>query len=298
VAHLAVPRRGWECENLAEFILRKFSFIARPATVADDVGSDFFCVLFETHPAGSSEQLVARNSFAIQVKSNLEPLNVSNKLIYLENLEIPFFLGVVDRKALRLSFYSGEYMPAFFSHKGIPVRERVKVRPCERSEVDENDPYPESRGTYSLMFPRVTEIAAAMEGEELRARVQAVHKTCGHVGANMASRRQEEHLFWDQNRARGTVYSGQGSVAVYRRNLCARLAVAFANLEWIYDNCRDRFDMEEFKAYERFLGDLDRQEIDGAGLAQGYYKRIKGKLPGSGYKGPSRGSGPRKGRRG
>jgi len=46
MAHLLRIRKGWENENLARFILSKFSFISQPATIADDLGADFFCTFF------------------------------------------------------------------------------------------------------------------------------------------------------------------------------------------------------------------------------------------------------------
>ena len=111
-AHLGSFRKGWQSENLARFILYKFSFVAHPATTADDVGSDFFCTLFQTLRENGKEYLLPRSSFAIQVKSNVNRINVSNQLEYLKSLEIPFFVGIVDREALKMTIYSGEYIPA------------------------------------------------------------------------------------------------------------------------------------------------------------------------------------------
>lgn len=47
MSYLASFRKGWESENLARFILSRFAFVAHPSTVSDDIGSDFFCTLFE-----------------------------------------------------------------------------------------------------------------------------------------------------------------------------------------------------------------------------------------------------------
>jgi hypothetical protein len=44
---VAGPRRGWENEHLAAVLLSGVSFIAHPLTIGDDIGSDFFCTLFE-----------------------------------------------------------------------------------------------------------------------------------------------------------------------------------------------------------------------------------------------------------
>ena len=38
---------GWENEQLAHYLLSRFSFVAHPATVGDDIGSDFYCTIFD-----------------------------------------------------------------------------------------------------------------------------------------------------------------------------------------------------------------------------------------------------------
>lgn len=40
--HLAVMRRGWQNEHLAAFLLSKLAFVAQPAKIGDDIGTDFF----------------------------------------------------------------------------------------------------------------------------------------------------------------------------------------------------------------------------------------------------------------
>jgi len=47
MAHLSGPRIGWENERLASYLLSRFSFVAHTASIADDLGSDFFCTIFE-----------------------------------------------------------------------------------------------------------------------------------------------------------------------------------------------------------------------------------------------------------
>jgi hypothetical protein len=41
MSHLYSIRSGWEAERLAHYLLSRFSFVAQPTTIADDVGSDF-----------------------------------------------------------------------------------------------------------------------------------------------------------------------------------------------------------------------------------------------------------------
>ena len=80
MAHLGSFRKGWQSENVARFLLSKFSFLAHPSAVSDDIGSDFFCTIFQVHKEGSHDYLIPDHSFAIQIKSNSRPIDVSNKL--------------------------------------------------------------------------------------------------------------------------------------------------------------------------------------------------------------------------
>lgn len=84
---------GWERGKLAEYILSKFSFVAKPSTVSDDLGSDFFCTLFRLEEKDGRDYPLSLSSFAIQIKSNDDPFDFSANITYLQNLEIPFFLG-------------------------------------------------------------------------------------------------------------------------------------------------------------------------------------------------------------
>jgi hypothetical protein len=137
--YLAVPRRGWENEHLATFLLAKIAFVAHPLTVADDVGSDFFCTLFESSNENGMEVLFPRNSFAIQVKSRRENFAATNKIDYLLRLELPFFLGVVDRHTLRLDVYAAEHLPMMFSHLGRP--RELTLCPLEPNAAGGTPPY-------------------------------------------------------------------------------------------------------------------------------------------------------------
>ena len=53
MAQLYRFRKGWENENLAQYLLSRFSFIARPVSVSDDVGTDFYCTLFQKTKDGA-----------------------------------------------------------------------------------------------------------------------------------------------------------------------------------------------------------------------------------------------------
>src|SRR5947209_19236526 len=100
--HLEKFRIGWENEHLATFLISRISFVANPTKVADDVGTDLFCCLFEI----TKGELFPRSSFAIQIKSSKDTIDATRQIEYFEKLELPFFVGVVDQKKLRLSIYS------------------------------------------------------------------------------------------------------------------------------------------------------------------------------------------------
>jgi hypothetical protein len=90
-------------EHLAASILSQFCFIARPDRVGDDIGSDYYCTLFEREGRGKAERIIPRISFAIQVKSNRAVIDVTPNMDYLWNLEIPFFVGVVEQSKWSIS---------------------------------------------------------------------------------------------------------------------------------------------------------------------------------------------------
>src|SRR6266481_7893720 len=101
-------RKGWENERLASYLLSRFSFVAQPTSSADDLGSDFFCTIFEIHEVSGNDALMPRISFAIQVKSSVEDVSADNKIEYLMGLELPFFIGVVGQSPPQMRIYSAE----------------------------------------------------------------------------------------------------------------------------------------------------------------------------------------------
>jgi hypothetical protein len=74
--HLEKFRKGWENEHLATFLLSRIAFVANPVKVADDVGTDLFCTLFEI----TEGKLFPRNSFALQAKSSAGEIDAKGVL--------------------------------------------------------------------------------------------------------------------------------------------------------------------------------------------------------------------------
>jgi hypothetical protein len=248
-------RQGWQSENLAKFILSKFSFIAQPSTVSDDIGSDFYCTLFQTYREGSHKYLVPRSSFAIQIKSDVAKIPFSNKVDYLLHLQIPFFVGVADKKELKLTIYSGEYVPLLFPYTGPKIRQ-LEIELRERVEFS-NFYDKLERGSYIVRFPRLMEIDASIEEEEQDEKVQILLDRCFMIQGNIASWRNSEHTY----KVYGYEYpvwgvAGSGSARVFRENFLKRLAEVFHNLYWIKRSRPKQYSVEEFEMYREFYDRL------------------------------------------
>src|SRR5688572_30098168 len=99
---LAVTHLGWENEHLARFLLSRLAFVSSPLTVGDDVGTDLFCTLFERQHRNERDLILPRSSISVQVKSSRDTLDVTTRIEYLERLEVPYYIGVVDQAALTL----------------------------------------------------------------------------------------------------------------------------------------------------------------------------------------------------
>jgi hypothetical protein len=258
--HLASFRTGWENETLARYLLSRFSFVAHPASVSDDIGTDFFCTLFETRTHGRRRFLIPRNSFAIQIKSSSRRFDATNKYDYLVGLEMPFFVGAVDRRALRLDIYSGEYIPDLFSYK--PPPNRLKIEPCGSAVVDGVGAYftDEGHDNYILKFPMVIQVSANATADDVARIAPALHERCSVMRNNIASWHNDEYIFKHPHSGQINTYAGCGSARVFRRNFYDRLAEVFANLKWLYEKQPTSFSWEEFEVYEMLYCMLQQQD--------------------------------------
>jgi hypothetical protein len=254
MAQLAIPRRGWENEHLATFMLSRISFVAHPITVADDIGSDFFCTLFEPRVEERIERLFPRNSFAVQVKSNFEKISVTNKIDYLLGLELPFFVGVVDRSELKLSMFSGEYIPVMFSLYG-PPKELTLTPVTALGPSGYCDCSTDRQCT--LRMPLVCEISADETSEGLRDKARLLSQLCSLMHRNISARTSREYIFQlDQDGTQAVILAGRDSATTFRQNFILRLAEAFYNLEWILNSQPDHFNHREWEIYETLYKQL------------------------------------------
>jgi hypothetical protein len=250
-------RRGWESEHLARFILSKFAFCASPVTIADDLGSDLFCCLFKTRQQDGHDVVVPLNSLAIQIKSSRRPIDVTNKITYLAELEMPFFVGVINRSKLQLTVYSGEYLPYFFAFRGVPGRLQVHL-------VDDDVGVEQSHqeltaGAYRIRFPAVAQISAEAT-EAVGVIADSLYRRCDLTHRNIAARRSEEHVYiFHSGEVR--ILAGPGSFQHFRENLCLRLAEAIYNVTWVFGQDGQRFDVNEARLYMSVFEQLKAQSI-------------------------------------
>lgn len=252
--HLAIPRGGWENEHLATFLLSRIAFMAHPLTVADDIGSDFFCTLFEVRKQNRREKLFPTNSFAIQVKSNTKKFSATNKIEYLYALELPFFVGAVDRVKLQLSLYSGEYIPIIFSRTYPKTLTLVPVSALGSSEYYEQAP----DGRITLRLPLVCKISAHERLDDLREKGRLLNELCSLMHSNISARASKEYIFRlnTEERRKWMVVAGQDSATTFRHNFFLRLAEVFYNFEWILKHQPRTFRASEFAAYDRCFKQL------------------------------------------
>lgn len=284
MAHLAAPRIGWENEHLATFLLSRISFVANPITVADDIGSDFFCTLFESRIKNTAEQLFPRNSFAIQIKSSDTVIPATNKIEYLDTLELPFFVGVVDRAHLNLRIYSGEYIPLLLTQYEIP--RELKLLPTSAEEI-ETKSYCDVTQDHKLValsallrLPFVAEICAQDSRVNILNKAQRLGELCSRMHMNISAKASREYIFRLEQPNTAVIMAGEGSAKTFRQNFYLRLTEAFYNLEWIHKAQRHDFKMEEFKVYENCYLGLIEAGLEIPTILQGIYNKLKQQLAG------------------
>lgn len=245
-------KRGWDREKLAEYILSRFSFVAKPSTVSDDQGTDLFCTLFRLEESEGIDYPLPLSSFAIQIKSNDDPFDFSANINYLKTLEIPFLLGVVSESTKELSFFSGENLPKFFPHIG-PLR-KLTIKPVNRNEMNAPyDPIEGRKNDYTVFFPKFMTIGIDSTKEDLEETVEVLRGLCALIHRNISTAKVQEYIFEEYDRSSYSILAGPGSFNQFRNNFMKRLAENFYNLEWFSNQCNDEQKKElirEFKIYE------------------------------------------------
>ena len=227
-------RQGWQSENLARYIISKFAFIAQPSNISDDIGSDFFCTTFEIVDKNRKDYLMPKSSFVMQIKSDKKIIELSSdKIGYIQKLEIPYFIGVIDKKDLKLSIYSGMYLDLIFALKGIPQKLFIKLN----DEINKNtQPYKKTNDNeYELKFPKIIDISANEDPKEIVEKITNFTNNRLLIQKNIFSRHNNEFILnFGDNDTR--IFAGIGSNATFRNNFFLRLAEVFYNMEWEYEH--------------------------------------------------------------
>lgn len=270
-------KRGWDREKLAEYILSRFSFVAKPSTVSDDLGTDLFCTLFRLEEKKGIDYPLPLSSFAIQIKSSDHPFDFTANINYLKNLEIPFFLGVVSESTKELSIFSGENLPKFFPHIG-PLR-KIKISPISRNQM--NAPYDPMEGRkydYTVFFPKLTTIGIDSTKEDLEETVEVLRDLCSLIHRNISTVKMQEYIFEEYDRSSYSILAGSGSARQFRGNFMKRLAENFYNIEWLYSQCNDEQKKElikEFKIYEETFLKIQKLYPSMHNILIHQYERLK-----------------------
>ena len=272
--HLAVMRKGWENERMAAFLLSQIAFVAHPLAIADDIGSDFFCTLFEPVEKKGAQQLFPLNSFAIQIKSNRRAVSATKKIGYFSRLELPFFLGVIDHSGSSLSLYSGEFIPMMFSRYGIP--RTLKLRPFEKSDVDFSAACTcTGEKNCDLKLPSVTKFSVGDSTDTISPKAQCLGQLCLRMHANISTWKLDEYVFRLRQADQVQIMAGPGSAKTFRRNFYLRLAEVFYNLEWLLDHRSSEFSLPEFEMYERMYIEMVRRGIELPEIVTIHYQQLK-----------------------
>jgi len=254
MGHLLSVRRGWENEKLAAYLLSRVSFVAQPTSVGDDLGTDFFCTLFEVRNFSSHDELFPRTSFAIQIKSSESDISIDNKIEYLMGLEIPFFVGVVSQNPPEMKIYSAELLPVLFANIGKPEKLSLVLV----QQVNPNSFYDRpTDASARLHCPFVTSIGVSDDRASLASKVEILLGRCTRARNNIATRINQEHIY-DIDGETATIVAGIGSAKFFRNNFLKRLGEVFYNLSYILgDAPPDTALADEINCFLGFYEDLE-----------------------------------------
>lgn len=262
---------------MAEYILSRFSFVAKPSTVSDDLGTDLFCTLFRLEEKMGVDYPLPLSSFAIQIKSSDRPFDFTTNIDYLKNLEIPFFLGVVTESSKELSIFSGENLPKFFPHIG-PLQ-KLTIRPINRNQM--SAPYDQMEGrkyNYTVFFPKLMTIGIDSDKEDPERTVNELSDLCSLIQRNISTVKMQEYIFEEYDRSSYSILAGSGSASQFRNNFMKRLAENFYNLEWLYNQCNDEQKKEvikEFRIYEEAFLKIQKLYPNVHSILIHQYERLK-----------------------
>lgn len=255
------PRKGYEAQILGGMLLYKLAFLSEPLYIADDVGIDYSCTIFgENDRDDGYSELIPKNTFGIQIKKAKEvvqkKVDLTKHLTYLEELEFPYLIGIADLRKTSLKIYSGEFLTPFFAFKKFPGNtiESLKVYLCEKTDI----PYDyrdwchqerKNREKYVIPFPKIAELSANMNEDEIKMQSIEISKNCLSILNNIASYKLQKYLFTEQIHQRQLLFTNSSWGPNLLKNLIESLVLIFFHLKFMKENNLSTT-KEEFNLYE------------------------------------------------
>ena len=222
---LANTHVGWQNEHLARFLLSNLAFVASPTMPGDDVGVDLFCTLYEvTESKKGATVLAPRNAIAVQIKSSVDTWDVTKQVSYLQELETPYFIAVVNQGELRLDLYSGRYLPHMFSFRG--QLKKLELEPVKKL-VGHHQEGSDKEG-YRVKCPLLVSLNTEDTTEAILKKRKVIQEEAKKILTSISSRNNCEYIFEVPNGFE--IYTGQGSASRFENNYLLRLAEALHNI--------------------------------------------------------------------
>ncbi len=191
-------------------------------------------------------------------KAANEKIDARNKINYFDQLEVLFFVGVVDQATASLRIYSAECLPMMFANYGRPLSLSLRlVDTLHRYQSPET--YVELHGGRSRKLLLGCRTGSKKTRAQLLSRMYPEH--VGKPWRDLAQRREvagslsEGHAEHRVEARRGDTFTsglttlsrllvGQGSAKHFRDNAFRRVAEAFVNFSWILENNPAKFGLE------------------------------------------------------
>jgi len=250
----AATHSGWENENLATYLMSRLAFVASPVKIGDDVGTDLFCTLFEEVEGEKARLLVPRNSVAVQVKSSKDHLVLAPwQLEYLARLEIPYYIGVIDRPRLCLDLHCARYLPLLLTLRGRHKALRLDLVDSLDGEYSSGD---DATG-HGLLCPLVTSLTVHDDSAATQEKAMALRNDAAEGLKAIATRLNKEYIY--EAPAGIQIFAGKDSAATFRENFLRRLAEVLYNLAWLLGDGRT-VEREEVDIYLELCGRLEARD--------------------------------------
>jgi hypothetical protein len=251
--HLYKFRKGWENEHFAKFILSKFSFVSEPATNQDDIGYDLLCTFFNVVKFDNEEDkyMFPLNSFLIQIKSNEEKtINITRKGEYFDELEIPYYIGIVNRKDHLLKIFSGGTLQHFFTKFGNPTRSNdpdAKTTLIKLIDDKDNGIYFNfEKERYYIYSFNIINIPLDYDYINDPHYINIFKSHSLNVQKNISLRKIKEYTLYSEDGTQLIPYIGPGTVQRQRNKLLQKVFESALNLSYIYDNIQNQLSKDQF----------------------------------------------------